>query len=63
METNVQQYRCGSCGGTKYELYKSKKHDLIIECFECKSTSVISISQPKISIDFGEDSQGRIAIF
>jgi len=63
METEVKIYRCGNCGNPTHNLYKRKNDDIIVECTECKSTSIISASQPKLNIEFGDDSEGRIAIF
>jgi hypothetical protein len=59
METNLKKASCGNCGNQTFEVYKPENEDkLICECTSCKSTSELTVPQPKIKIDFHKDSKG-----
>jgi uncharacterized Zn finger protein len=57
--------RCGACGNNEsFTVFKNTVTKyLIIECNECKSTSKITVSIPKLLIEWGENSDGILAIF
>lgn len=59
METNLQKATCGGCGNDKFEIYKDpNKEHLICECTQCKDTSEVVITQPKVSINWHGNSKG-----
>ena len=63
MDTEIKKLRCGSCGETKHELYVIKPTgEVLVECITCWNVSIISVSQPKISID-NHRGNGCIAVF
>jgi len=62
----IKKFRCGGCGCEDYKLYGDNHHDptmILAECQECKSMTEITISKPTIKLDFGENSEGVMAIF
>jgi len=64
MQTELKKMGCGNCGGIRFEIYtKPHSSKLTIECIKCKSTSVVKPSIPKLEIEFGENSDGRLALF
>lgn len=64
MITDAKPMACGNCGHGMFRMYKKndKQDDfkLFAECESCKSTSVIEASKPKLKIEFGEGSAGRL---
>jgi uncharacterized Zn finger protein len=50
METEIKQLRCGECGEEDHKIYTKPTGELITECINCKSQSIISITEPKITI-------------
>lgn len=48
METNIEQLKCGQCGGENHKVYTRPNGELITECCNCKSQTEIVITQPKI---------------
>jgi uncharacterized Zn finger protein len=50
METNLEQLQCGHCGTKKHLVYQRPNGEILLECFECESTSEIKITTPKIVI-------------
>jgi hypothetical protein len=56
MITNAQTMACGNCGHGKFAIYKSTT--LHIECLKCLSVSDIDVTIPKITIEWGENSEG-----
>ena len=64
MIEGLKIFRCGDCGDSHFKLYGKKESEgIFVECEKCKSVSVIEPSKPKLEINFGENSTGRIAIF
>ena len=63
METNLEQLRCGQCGQKKHELFIRPNGEIITECITCKTKSVITLTKPQITIEFHENSTGRLAKF
>lgn len=65
MYTNIKKAGCGDCGNQTFHIYgtKGETDKLIAECTSCKNTSVITITAPKIDIQFGEDSKGIISFY
>jgi hypothetical protein len=59
---NQNQYRCGNCGETKHELF-SNKDKIIVSCIGCENKSAISVTQPRLSIDWVGRNKGILAIF
>lgn len=62
MITGLTKGECGGCGNDKFEVYMQKDVDdkIICECTKCKDTSIITLSRPRLVIEFGEDSKGRL---
>ena len=61
MVENAKKMGCGGCGGETFEVFQDAK-GLIVECCQCKSTSTIRVTTPTIDIQFGEKSEGRLAV-
>ena len=57
---------CGGCGGRLFHLFSGNKEvEVLVECQGCRSVSRISVSTPKLSIDWcdrfdGKDSDGLL---
>ena len=52
---------CGNCGHGLFKMYSEPTNydfKLIAGCDKCKSTSVITPTQPKLDIDWGEGADG-----
>ena len=62
METNIQQLGCGQCGEKKHELYLRPNGEIIVECIKCKSTSDITVTNPKIVIGH-VNGDGTLCVF
>jgi len=62
MITGLRQYKCGNCGCERFELYADENAELIVECTECSSTTIITVTKPRIDMRFGEKSDGMIYI-
>ena len=64
MVENLKKASCGNCGNSTFEIYIERENEqkITAECTKCQSTSDIIVSQPKIQIEFGENSKGRLCI-
>lgn len=62
MEVDIQQFRCGSCGEKKHELYIKPTGEVLVECIKCRNVSIISITEPKLKIE-NHRGDGCIAVF
>jgi hypothetical protein len=64
METGIKQFRCGSCGEKKHELYIKPTGEILVECCnpKCKNVSMIAVSIPKITVS-NYSGDGCIAVF
>lgn len=65
MYINAERMACGNCGENHFAVYKVPEGNafiLVVECLNCGSDSVVSVSAPKIKIDFGENSDGRLCV-
>lgn len=60
MIENAKKMGCGGCGGETFEIYQDDK-GLVAECCQCKSTSAIRVSLPKIEINW-LNGNGRLAV-
>ena len=63
MVTNAQAMACGACGHGFFRMFHQPVIDsfrLIAECAHCKSTSNIEPSPPRLTIGFGENSEGTL---
>ena len=61
MQTNVSPMACGNCGRGLFKMYSAPTNygfKLIAECNNCKSTSIIEPTMPKLDIDWGENAGG-----
>lgn len=65
MYTKLQQYRCGNCGNTTYNIYRENDHAqrLITECIQCKSQTEIAIKPAEIILQWGHNSNGIMCLF
>lgn len=63
MQTDLKRMGCGNCGGIDFKIYtKLESNQLTVECNGCKSTSTVKPSKPSLVIEFGEDSDGCLAV-
>jgi hypothetical protein len=60
MIPDLKKGECGDCGNDKFQIFKQKDVDdqFVCECTKCKNTSIITLSRPKLEIEWGEDSKG-----
>lgn len=59
--TGLKEMGCGNCGSQTFKIFKDEK-GLVAECCGCKELSLIRVSTPKIEIEFGENSDGCLAV-
>ena len=62
MEIDLKQFRCGSCGEIKHELYLKPTGEILVECCKCKNITIIAVSQPKITPN-NYSGDGCLAVF
>jgi len=60
MIEHAQRMSCGHCAGQTFAIYKAA--NLVVECVECHSTSVLVVATPAIDIEFGPNSEGRLCL-
>ena len=60
MLENATRMSCGNCGKQEFAVYRLPSENLVIECADCKSTSIIRPKAAEIEIGFGPGSEGRI---
>lgn len=61
MEEGMRKLSCGNCGHDQFEVYSKGEHHvdrLVVECKSCSSTTVLTVTRPKIEMRFGERSDG-----
>lgn len=61
MQTNVQAMACGNCGSGIFRIFQQSQaygFRLIVECQKCKSTSIVDTMPAKLTIEFGDNSDG-----
>ena len=65
MYEKLEKYKCGGCGNDNYNIYKEEDSNtrIITECTKCKSQTEITVTQPKIELNWGESGDGIMAIF
>lgn len=52
---------CGACGCQDFSIYKLRDI-MLVECKQCKSTSTLGVSEPKIVIGWGYKSNGILCV-
>ena len=62
MIEGARKMSCGACGNHNFMVYKTLGELLIVECKKCKSISIIRPTQPMLSIEWGEGSQGILCV-
>lgn len=62
MKEGMNKLKCGACGCDIVTLYINQEQDFVAECKQCKSTTEINI-HTRIQFDFGERSDGILAVF
>ncbi|WP_244797539.1 hypothetical protein [Caballeronia grimmiae] len=63
MLTNVEPMACGNCGSGGFRIFRQEQpygFRLVVECEKCKSTSIIEPKPAELTIEFGEQSDGRL---
>jgi RNase P subunit RPR2 len=63
----MKKMSCGNCGYSTFSVLLAKGHYcyptlIYVKCLKCGSTSKISVTQPTMEIEFGENSDGRLCI-
>ena len=55
MKQDMKKLECGACGESKVEIYQQvgSTNELIAECCNCKSETIISIRPAEIKLDWG----------
>ena len=64
MMTNMKAMYCGNCGHRRFAIYQEDTRDgvLVVECEQCRSTTVIRITAPQLRLEFGDGSRGILAM-
>lgn len=62
MKEDMKKMNCGACGHEKVKIYTDGEM-IVMECCDCKATTDVTISKPKIHFSFGENSEGMMCIF
>ena len=63
LEAGLEQFKCGQCGEIHHTLFRKPNNDIVAECTQCKSKSLITFTEPKIIIKFYGDSSGCLAVY
>lgn len=50
MITRLKQLKCGQCGQELHRLYLYPSGEVVAECIDCESQSIIEVTEPKIQI-------------
>jgi hypothetical protein len=61
MIENSKLMMCGACGCESFSVYNDNK-SLYTECKVCKSVSEVTISKPKLTIEWTDNAQGILCI-
>ena len=61
MHIEVQPMACGGCGCGEFRMYKDA-NGLLSECVKCASVSTIYVSQPHITIGWGDNANGVLTV-
>lgn len=63
MNHNMKPMACGACGCGTFTAHTANKHECIeLECTQCKSSSKIVASKPRIEVMWGEGASGVITV-
>lgn len=61
---NLIQLKCGGCACESFLMYRNKQtQEIVSECSGCRSTTIITVTQPKIELKWGEFADGILAPF
>lgn len=64
MITGLKQMRCGNCGHDTFKLFTSDEAVRIgVECQGCQEVSWIQPEPARLTIEFGENSDGRLTVY
>lgn len=59
--TDAKRMACGGCGGDRFRIFRAaKSRDFLVQCVGCGSTSRVTISKPRWSIEWFGDSEGLL---
>jgi hypothetical protein len=59
---------CGGCGGRQFSIEQEiscdrlKPFSLHVKCDKCKSVTVVGVSQPSLTLSWGEKSDGILCV-
>lgn len=59
---NPQLMSCGECGEDTHRVFQTDK-GYLIECLKCRSQTFLSVSIPKINLEWVEGSPGQLTVF
>lgn len=63
MITDAKPMGCGGCGHHTFEIFLTPARCLVIECCQCKSTTIAAPPiMPPIELLWGEGSSGRLSV-
>lgn len=56
----MHKLRCGGCGNEDHKMYVDEDNNQAVfaQCTQCDSVTKITITQPKIKLDWTDDSKG-----
>jgi len=62
-----ERQSCGNCGNNQFSIYRWNRDFMatlfIVECLECKSTTIIRSKPADLQTDWGDDSEGILCTF
>jgi len=57
----LKEAECGNCGNKDFKVFQQEgTTDIICQCTNCKDNSIITVTKPQITIEFGEGSKGHM---
>ena len=63
MKEEMRKLRCGGCGESKVDLYISESGEISAECTKCESETKLTVKQPVINLDWGDNGNGVLCVF
>jgi len=60
----LEKFRCGGCGNDTYLIFKQQDNetDLFTKCIQCDSMTEITITKPRIELNWGIGADGMMCI-
>ena len=54
---------CGHCGHALHRLYRHEEsNSILVECCKCKSVSMVTTYEPRLQVEWTDNSDGRLTV-